>query len=207
MKYNVKKACIFHSILVCILSILILSIKNRGVGGFWVNGQNLLSMAIVICWQSLKSYLILLRKKYQVAWVKANLKTLFSIAKKTRIQVDHTTSLYKSDLSKTRMERSVEFNSFEKFKVKHHCPYFAHISDLKKKRFLRKSSKPGHGNLVLITSTFQVKLSKLKFKFDDIRSNLLQVLTYCFFKIIVPMIMPCRTRTEQNRAELIYTYN
>ena len=91
-------------------------------------------------------------------------------------------SLYKSDLSKTRMERSVEFISFEKFKVKHYCPYFAHISDLKKKkRFLRKSSKPGHGNLVLITSTVQVELSKLNFNFDDIRTNFLQVLTYYGF--------------------------
>ena len=32
------------------------------------------------------------------------------------------------------MERSVEFISFEKFKGKHYCPYFAHISDLKKKK-------------------------------------------------------------------------
>ena len=102
------------------------------------------------------------------------------------------------------MERSVEFNSFEKFKVKHHCPYFAHISDLKKKRFLRKSSKPGHGNLVLITSTVQVELSKLNFNFDDIRTN--------FFKFFIMVCQDCcamitldRTRTEQNRAELILT--
>ena len=34
-----------------------------------------------------------------------------------------------------------------------------------------QSSKPGHGNLILITSTVQVELSKLNFNFiDDIRS-------------------------------------
>ena len=44
----------------------------------------------------------------------------------------------------------------------HHCPYFAYISDFFfRKRFLGKSSNPGHGNLVLITSTVQVELSKL----------------------------------------------
>ena len=32
-KYNVKKACIFHLILVGILSILILAVKNREEGG------------------------------------------------------------------------------------------------------------------------------------------------------------------------------
>ena len=31
--YNVKRTCIFHLILICIPSILILSIKNRGWGG------------------------------------------------------------------------------------------------------------------------------------------------------------------------------
>ena len=49
------------------------------------------------------------------------------------------------------MEQSVESKSFEKFKaiaslpIHTLCPY----SDLKKKkkRFLRKSSKPGHWNL------------------------------------------------------------
>ena len=47
----------------------------------------------------------------------------------------------------------------------------------KKKRFLRKSSKPGHGNLVLFTSTVQVERSKLNFNYEDIRTNFLQVLT------------------------------
>ena len=57
-------------------------------------------------------------------------------------------------------------------------PYFRSFY---KKRFLRKSSKPGHGNLVLITSTVQIELSKLSFNFDDIRTNFLQVLTYYGF--------------------------
>ena len=35
------------------------------------------------------------------------------------------------------------------------------------KRFLRKSIKSGHGNLVLIASTVQVELWKLNFNFDD----------------------------------------
>ena len=42
----------FHLILVGILSILILSVKNRGWGGggrAFVNGQNLLSVTKVIC--------------------------------------------------------------------------------------------------------------------------------------------------------------
>ena len=38
LKYSVKRTCIFHLILVDILSILILSIKNRGrVGGCLMN--------------------------------------------------------------------------------------------------------------------------------------------------------------------------
>ena len=77
--------------------------------------------------------------------------------------------------------------SFKKFKEE--IKIFADISDfffIKKKRFLRKCSKPGHGNLVLITSTAQVENSKLNFNYDDIKKlisssfNLLR-----FFKIIV----------------------
>ena len=37
----------------------------------------------------------------------------------------------------------------------------------------------GHGNLVLITWTVQVELSKLNFNFDDIRTYFLQVLRDC----------------------------
>ena len=51
LKYNIKGACMFHLILVGILSILILSVKNRGGrgGSVFVNGQNLLSVMKVIC--------------------------------------------------------------------------------------------------------------------------------------------------------------
>ena len=51
----------------------------------------------------------------------------------------------------------------------------AHISDFFFK-FLKKCFKHGHGNLVQITSTAQVELSKLNFNFDDIRIYFLQVL-------------------------------
>ena len=53
LKYNVKRVCILRLILFGILSILILSVKYRGGGGL-LNGQNLLSVAKVICRQSLK---------------------------------------------------------------------------------------------------------------------------------------------------------
>ena len=43
----------FHLILVVTSSILILSVKNRGVGFFLLNGQNPLSVTKVICQQSL----------------------------------------------------------------------------------------------------------------------------------------------------------
>ena len=56
-------------------------------------------------------------------------------------------------------------------------PYFSFL--FKKKRFLRKSRKPGHQNLVLITSTVQVELSKLNYNFDDIRTYFLQALRDC----------------------------
>ena len=76
------------------------------------------------------------------------------------------------------MEQSVESNFFKKFKaiasLAHTSPIFQIF--LFKKRFIRKSSTPGHGNLVLITSTVQVELSQLNFNFDDIKSYFLQVL-------------------------------
>ena len=79
------------------------------------------------------------------------------------------------------MEQSVESNFFKKFKAiaSLPMPYFANISDFFLISHLRKSSKPGHGNLVLITSTVQVQLSKLNFDFDDVRTYFLQVLTDC----------------------------
>ena len=76
------------------------------------------------------------------------------------------------------MEQSVELNFFKKFKaiasLAHTSPIFQIF--LFKKRFIRKSSKPGHGSLVLITSTVRVELSQLNFNFDDIKSYFLQVL-------------------------------
>ena len=56
------------------------------------------------------------------------------------------------------------------------CSYFRFFL----KRFLRRYSKPGHGNLVLTTSTVQAELSKLNFSFDDIRTYFLQVLWACW---------------------------
>ena len=86
-------------------------------------------------------------------------------------------SLKKSNLSKTHMQQSVESNFFKKFKAITSPPilrpYFRFKK--KKKRFLKKSSKPRHGNLVPITSTVQVELSKLNFNFGDIRTYFLQV--------------------------------
>ena len=50
-------ACIFHLILVSILSILTLSVKNRGWFFFLLNRQNPLSMTEVICRQTLKTFI------------------------------------------------------------------------------------------------------------------------------------------------------
>ena len=80
------------------------------------------------------------------------------------------------------MEQPMESNFFKKFKVIASQPilrpYFRFI--FFEKRFLRKSSKPpGHGNLVLITPTVQVEISKLNFNFDDTRTYFLQVLRDC----------------------------
>ena len=78
------------------------------------------------------------------------------------------------------MEQSVESNFFKKFKAIASLPILRpYFSFFFKERFFRKSSKPGHGNLVLITSTVQVELSKLNFNFDDIRTYFLQVLRDC----------------------------
>ena len=75
------------------------------------------------------------------------------------------------------MEQSVESDFFKviaSLTIIH--PYFRHFF---KKSFLRKSSKHGHGNLVLVTSTVQVELSKLNFNSNDIRTYFLQVLRDC----------------------------
>ena len=50
-----QRTCIFHLFLLGIPSSLVLSIKNRGMGGgSLLHGQNLLSVVKVICWWSLK---------------------------------------------------------------------------------------------------------------------------------------------------------
>ena len=66
-------------------------------------------------------------------------------------------------------------NKSPQYNQQSNCPHSVHILDFlkKKKKILRKSSKPGHGNLLLITSTVQVELSKLSFNFDDIRTYFL----------------------------------
>ena len=48
LKYNIKRGCIFLSILIGIPFVLILSVNNRG-WVFWLNGQNLLNVTKVIC--------------------------------------------------------------------------------------------------------------------------------------------------------------
>ena len=64
-------------------------------------------------------------------------------------------SLEKSNLSKTHMGHSVEFNFFKKFKAieSYHCPYLAQFQIFFKKKDFSENPVPGHGNLVLITST------------------------------------------------------
>ena len=87
-------------------------------------------------------------------------------------------SLQKSNLSKTYMELSKESNLFKKINAMYHCPFFCPYFRFFFK-FLKKCFKHGHGNLVQITSTAQVELSKLNFNFDDIRIYFLQVLRDC----------------------------
>ena len=52
LKSNIKRGRIFHLILVCNPFVLILSVKNRVLGGVLLNGQNLLSVTKIICRQS-----------------------------------------------------------------------------------------------------------------------------------------------------------
>ena len=62
LKYNVKKLCISHLLLVGILSILQLSINNSGGVGVLLNGQNLLNVTKFICQQSLTIILMIFAK-------------------------------------------------------------------------------------------------------------------------------------------------
>ena len=78
------------------------------------------------------------------------------------------------------MEQPVESNFFMKSKAIASLPLLRpYLRFFLKKRFLRKFSKPGHRNLVIITSTIQTELSKLNFNFDDTRTYCLQVLRDC----------------------------
>ena len=102
------------------------------------------------------------------------------------------------------MKQSVESNSFKMFKATASlpiiCQYFRLLFFLKKDfRFLRKSSKPRHENLVLITSSVQAELSKLNFNFDCTITNFPRLMVFC------AMMTLDRTRTEQNRTDLILT--
>ena len=81
-------------------------------------------------------------------------------------------------ISKIHTEKSMKSNFFKKFKViastAHTSPIFQIFFFFeRRKRFLRK------WNLVLITSTVQVELSKLNYNFDDIRTYFLQALRDC----------------------------
>ena len=80
-------------------------------------------------------------------------------------------------------------------------------SVLLRKRFLRKSSKPGHSNLVLIISTVQVELSKLNFNSDDIRMNFRQVLTFYVLTGFSKLLYSeCYDNARQNQSRT-NTYN
>ena len=74
-------------------------------------------------------------------------------------------------MSKGKPENSFTVAKNQEFELITSC----HLKK-KKKRFLRKSSESGHGNLVLITWTVQVERSKSKFDSDDIGTYSLQVL-------------------------------
>ena len=63
VEYIIKQACVFNLILVGIRSSLILSVKNRGMKGFLLNNQNLISMMNVSCRGSLNGWLLSLEFK------------------------------------------------------------------------------------------------------------------------------------------------
>ena len=109
------------------------------------------------------------------------------------------------------MEQSIESNFLKKFKAITSTVHTLSIFQifLKKKIFFRKSSKPGHGKLVLIASTVQVELSKLNFNFDDVRTNFLKVLTYYGFSRLscYDNARQNWNRTEQSSIVTIKIYN
>ena len=84
------------------------------------------------------------------------------------------------------MEQSVEFNSGKKFKAI--AALTAHTLPI----FLKKTKKPWHGNLVLITSSWILKVELQLW----LRTNFLQVLTYySFLDYCAMMMLDTRTNT------------
>ena len=106
------------------------------------------------------------------------------------------------------MEQSIESNFLKKFKAITSTVHTLSIFQIffKKKIFFRKSSKPGHGKLVLIASTVQVELSKLNFNFDDVRTCFLQVLRDCRQITFVMLNEFCPSR-KKKKHPLIPTDN
>ena len=69
LTYNVKRACIFHLTLVGILFRLIFSIKNSGVGFFYLTDKISLSLTNVICRWSLTTKPYESEKKAKNSWI------------------------------------------------------------------------------------------------------------------------------------------
>ena len=120
----------------------------------------------------------------------ANLKTP-NIAKNQEFELIASCHFKNPISPKPRWNSQWSIISSRNLKRQHHCP-FAHISDFfLKKRFFRKSSKSGHRNLVLITSTVQVELSKLNFNFIDITN-----IFYIVFQVLkVLLIKYCKIQS------------
>ena len=124
-------------------------------------------------------------KKKILAWIKANVLKTPLILPKTKNSKLITSRHFKNLISpKPACNSQWSLIYSKNLKRKRHCPAFQIIPDFFFTRisdFFTKSSKLGHGNLVLITSSVQVDPWKLNFNFDDIRTNFLQVLSYYGF--------------------------
>ena len=113
-------------------------------------------------------YFLILRKKI-LAWIKTNLLRTknFNCLRHVALKIQSLQNPWKSQW---------RLIPIEKFKAIAPTAYTSPIFQIFfKKRFLRKSSKPGHGVLVLI---LQVEWDR---NFDDIRTNFLQALIYYNF--------------------------
>ena len=108
--------------------------------------------------------------KNNINLTKGNPENSFNIAKNQEFEL--TVSCYFKNLISLKSTWNSQWSLVFSRNLKqwHHCP--CPFRGFFKKGFLRKCSKPGHGNLVLITSTIQFELSKLNFNFDDIGKNL-----------------------------------